>query len=44
MEEWTGNAGEIALPKPVITEIPVLYEGEDIGEIAGLRKRQWMKS
>ena len=39
VEEWTGNAGEIALPKPVITEIPVLYEGEDIGEIARIEKK-----
>ncbi|MFR3751973.1 MAG: carboxyltransferase domain-containing protein [Enterocloster sp.] len=39
VEEWTGDAGEIALPKPVITEIPVLYEGEDIGEIARIEKK-----
>ena len=33
------QCGEIALPKPVITEIPVLYEGEDIGEIARIEKK-----
>ena len=39
VEEWTGSMGEIDLPKPVITEIPVLYEGEDILEIARIEKK-----
>lgn len=39
VEGWTGSMGEVDLPKPVITEIPVLYEGEDIEEIARIEKK-----
>lgn len=36
---WLMNLEEISLPAAVVTEIPVLYQGEDIGEIARIEKK-----
>lgn len=37
--ECIRQQGELVLPKAVVTEIPVLYEGEDIEEIARLEQK-----
>lgn len=39
VREELKQLGGITLPKPVLTEIPVLYEGEDIEEIARIENR-----
>lgn len=39
IEKWTNNLESADLPRAVITEIPVLYEGEDLEEIAGIEKK-----
>lgn len=39
IEPCLEQQGEVILPKPIVTEIPVLYEGEDIEEIAKLENK-----
>lgn len=39
VKEWTVDLETISLPKAVITEIPVLYQGEDMEEIARIEQK-----